>query len=398
MEPLLPRVNIPNSARFSLPALLALLSGPTMALVLACGDDGPRRTADNSTGGWELIGAGGAGGDTGGGGGGGAGGGLACGGDPSLVECGDDCVDTQVDPRHCGGCGNACAAGEACLEGECQLVCHIGETTVAAGEADPANPCVRCDPARSTSDWSPDPDGTACGTGQICVDAACTPACLIDGEVHAAGLVNPANACEHCEPAASTSAWSVRPSFPLLVGGTDVEAQGWSIISQPVSSLTSEGDATQLVTSTDAGASTGGQLLLSRPHAYEAGEPFTIQFELQVVSVAAHNTLDSAAAILGSFSGSFGNGTERSQMIYLDEGAIGWADDSGSAAVDTTGASHVYELSVDAEGVATFSVDGAALLTRSGFASNGTIAIGDQTNDPNVDGTMRIRSVTRICP
>lgn len=387
----------PNSVRFALPALLALLSGPTLALVAACGDDGGHST-DHSHGGSAGGGTGGSAGEGGGGGAGGeGGGGPACGGDPSLVECGEDCVDTQTDPEHCGACDHACSEGEACLEGDCELVCRIGETTATAGEADPANACARCDPARSTSDWSPDPDGTACGTGEFCLGAACVPACLIDGEVRAAGSVNPANACEICDPASSTSAWSARPSVPLLVGGADVAAQGWSIVSQPPSSLTSEGDATVITTSTEAGARTSGQLLLTRADAYEAGRPFRIQFELLVASADPHNTLDSGAAILGSFSGPFGNSGERSQMIYLDEGAIGWADDSQSAAFDTTDASHVYELAVDADGMATVSVDGAATLTRSGYVSNGTIAIGDQTNDPNVDGTMRIRSITRIC-
>lgn len=35
---------------------------------------------------------------------------------------------------------------------------------------------------------------------------------------------------------------------------------------------------------------------------------------------------------------------------------------------------------------------------RTGFVSNGAIAIGDQTNDANVDSVLRIRSVTKLCP
>lgn len=44
------------------------------------------------------------------------------------------------------------------------------------------------------------------------------------------------------------------------------------------------------------------------------------------------------------------------------------------------------------------SIDGVAKLTRNPFTSNGTLAIGDQANDPNVDGTLRIKSVERLCP
>jgi hypothetical protein len=115
--------------------------------------------------------------------------------------------------------------------------------------------------------------------------------------------------------------------------------------------------------------------------------------------VSPHNSFDSAAAILGSFTPPLGAGTERSQMIYLDSAAIGWADDTQSAAFAVTdGAYHVYELAVDAARVATVSIDGVAKLTRNDFTTNGTIAIGDQTNDVNVDGVVRIQSVEQICP
>jgi hypothetical protein len=36
-----------------------------------------------------------------------------------LVECNGQCVDTQSDPRFCGGCGVACRAGEVCAAGRC---------------------------------------------------------------------------------------------------------------------------------------------------------------------------------------------------------------------------------------------------------------------------------------
>jgi len=79
--------------------------------------------------------------------------------------------------------------------------------------------------------------------------------------------------------------------------------------------------------------------------------------------------------------------------------AIGWSDDTQSAPFSVTdGAYHLYELAVDAAKLATVSVDGVAKLTRSNFTTTGTIAIGDQTNDPNVDGAVRIKSVERVCP
>jgi hypothetical protein len=36
-----------------------------------------------------------------------------------LEECDGQCVDLRSDPRHCGGCGSACAAAEGCLDGAC---------------------------------------------------------------------------------------------------------------------------------------------------------------------------------------------------------------------------------------------------------------------------------------
>ncbi len=189
----------------------------------------------------------------------------------------------------------------------------------------------------------------------------------------------------------------------LLTGGTDVAAQGWSVVMQPPATLSNGPDYVQLQTSTAPGAKASGQLLLTYPGAVEMGKPFKIQVVMQVDMVSSHNPLDSAAAILGSFTAQtvFGTTAERSQMIYLDPTKIGWADDSPSFPSFpfsvTDGAYHTYELSVDAAGAATVRVDGAQALTRSGFTTNGAIAVGDQTNEPAVDSTLRIRSVTRLC-
>ena len=35
------------------------------------------------------------------------------------IDCSGTCVDTTSDPRHCGGCGVACAAGDLCQAGAC---------------------------------------------------------------------------------------------------------------------------------------------------------------------------------------------------------------------------------------------------------------------------------------
>ena len=344
---------------------------------------------------------------------------LACGGSPppapvdppdasvpvvcdssGTALCGGVCVNTMSNPKHCGGCDKACGGGEACEGSVCTAVCQIDGQQVVSGAVNMANSCEQCAPATSASAWTQRADGAACNPGQVCSAGACTPKCFIDGVIHAAGEANPANACEVCVPATSTTQWTARASVPLLVGGDDIAAQGWTTVSfsQP-SSLTYGADYVRLATSTNSGAQTSGQLLIKRADAVDATKPFVLRMTLLVEAASRHNTLDSGAAILGSLTGQVGQSNERAQMLYLDSGAIGWADDTQSASFPVTdGAYHVYELSVDAAKVATVSVDGVAKLTRNNFSSNGTLALGDQTNDPNVDGVMRIKSVERLCP
>ena len=55
-----------------------------------------------------------------------------------MTNCGGECVDLQVDPTHCGSCGNRCpgpssnsgrrqvGGGPVCQGGECSYVCFPG--------------------------------------------------------------------------------------------------------------------------------------------------------------------------------------------------------------------------------------------------------------------------------
>jgi len=186
----------------------------------------------------------------------------------------------------------------------------------------------------------------------------------------------------------------------LLVGGIDALAQGWATVTQQPFTLSNGPDFVHLQTSTPAGVSSGGQLLLNYPGAFDATLPFKLEVVILVEQVNPHNSFDSAAAIMGAYSGGFGLGNDRSQMIYLDADKIGWADDTQMFAVTiTNNAFHTIVLSVDApNGNATVSVDGVQALTRGGFVYNGAVAIGDQTNDSNVDSSLRIKSVRLLCP
>src|SRR5690349_14610868 len=80
----------------------------------------------------------------------------------------------------------------------------------------------------------------------------------------------------------------------LLVGGTDVAPQGWSVVMQPPATLSYGPDYVRLQTTTN-GTTTSGQLLLNYPGAVETGKPFKLQVVMLVESVSSHNPFDSAA-------------------------------------------------------------------------------------------------------
>lgn len=293
--------------------------------------------------------------------------------------------------------GTSCGAALVCEAGACVAKCFIAGTLHAANEVNPQNACEHCDPSSSTTAWTARTNGASCGAGLICEGASCTSKCFIAGAFVDAGVISPQTECQTCVPATSTTTWTPRAEVPLFVGGVDVATQGWTVQQQGNATVTSGADFTRLATSTTTGASSGGQLLLHRN--VGATAPYTVKLDLQVEQVNPHNQADSAAAILGAFTPPFGDTAQRSQMIFLDANAVGWADNTQSATfANTNGQYHSYVLSVDATNTARLSVDGAQVLTRANYVLNGVIAVGDQTNDPNVDGAMRIRSISRVCP
>jgi len=115
-------------------------------------------------------GTGGAGGGAGGAGGvGGAGTGGGGGAAPADMVA--VCVDTQLDAKHCGGCGVACPEGQSCQAGACVIECVGGSTK-----------CLTLDAQEVCADLSLDPDfcgdcSTKCASGQACQNGKCVTAC-----------------------------------------------------------------------------------------------------------------------------------------------------------------------------------------------------------------------------
>lgn len=316
----------------------------------------------------------------------------------SFVACGGD---DETTPPTVGGSGGGRPAGSAGAAGTAGVGGAAGTGGAAGGSGAGAGGSGGAGAGGSAG------VGGVAGMGGVAGSAgsagcgaggACVTTCTVGGQTYEAGVVNPDDICQHCAPEVSTTAWTVRETAPLLVGGADVAAQGWSVVKQGLNEVTYGADYVRLATSTSPGASTSGHLLLAYAGAYVSGQPFAFRAEVLVESVTSHNPLDSGAALLGAFTPNFGDSAQRAQMVYLDGAAIGWADNSQAASVAVLNAFHTYEFSVDAGGVARVSVDGVATLSRAGFVPNGMIAIGDQTNDANVDGAMRVRSVVKICP
>lgn len=61
---------------------------------------------------------------------------------------------------------------DECLKGFCphphSKTCEIDSRSYGAGQVNPANPCLVCEPEVSVASWSPVAAGSACGTGHVC--------------------------------------------------------------------------------------------------------------------------------------------------------------------------------------------------------------------------------------
>ena len=122
----------------------------------------------------------------------------------------------------CASDGVTCTTG-TCKAGSCDQTinsgyCLINNTCYLKGELNALGACQRCDPAKSTSGWSQQADGSSCkDDGISCTTDTCSAGlclhkvaagCLIKGKCYKKGAANPASGCQTCDPTKSTTAWT----------------------------------------------------------------------------------------------------------------------------------------------------------------------------------------------
>ncbi|WP_437999165.1 MXAN_6577-like cysteine-rich protein [Sorangium sp. So ce185] len=101
--------------------------------------------------------------------------GGACRCDGGLAECGGGCADLTKDPLHCGGCDVRCGPNATCVDGEC--ACDEGLTACDGKCVDLASHPQHCGAC-----------GAACGGGLVCQAGTC--ACIV-GEHEVLGSTTP---------------------------------------------------------------------------------------------------------------------------------------------------------------------------------------------------------------
>jgi DNA-binding beta-propeller fold protein YncE len=174
--------------------------------------------------------------------------------------CETVCVDTRIDPGHCGGCDLACGPGFVCIESACacptgQSVCgdrcvdlatdpsHCGTCAIACGptEVCQAGGCVPCTGAgcacetcggASCLDLATDEAncgacGHVCGTGTSCLGGVCASGDLY-ASCYQGGTVRPflqagltAGAPDATGLGGPQSLALLSPAYLLVVGGSD---------------------------------------------------------------------------------------------------------------------------------------------------------------------------------
>ena len=91
-------------------------------------------------------------------------GGLQC--PDTQTLCGSQCVDLDSDRLNCGGCGEACGAGQVCSLGGCDTSCADGLTDCSGSCRDLATDRTNCGAC-----------GNMCANGEVCAESVCGATC-----------------------------------------------------------------------------------------------------------------------------------------------------------------------------------------------------------------------------
>jgi hypothetical protein len=122
--------------------------------------------------------------------------------------------------------GTSCAPGGACTSAVCTPGCYVAGTFYSAGP-NPGNACQLCTPSTSTTAWTDVANGTStpCPVGELCNAGSCASGCYIAGIFYASGALDPGNACLECHPPTSTKLWHAEPNGTAC-GAGDVCTNG----------------------------------------------------------------------------------------------------------------------------------------------------------------------------
>jgi hypothetical protein len=107
---------------------------------------------------------------------------------PGEAICPSGCADLMTDPKNCGKCEAPCPAGQFCSTGACAKACAAGETRCGAS-------CVKLDSNAKNCGFC----GTACDGAEACVGSTCTcvgPNAVCDGSCQS--LKNNRKNCGRC--------------------------------------------------------------------------------------------------------------------------------------------------------------------------------------------------------
>jgi|GEM_PF-1467261 len=122
--------------------------------------------------------------------------------------CETECVNLRNDRGHCGDCDTACAPGEICTDGECEVSCTATLTNCDGVcrdlQTDPYH-CGDCN--------------TSCPDGEVCSRGVCAATCgtgLVDCGGSCVDLENDPSHCGACDSPCTSHDHSV----PFCIGGT----------------------------------------------------------------------------------------------------------------------------------------------------------------------------------